>query len=194
MAEPTRRWFFVPSRDGAAWDLVEATRTKAGWELRRPGRIAQETVPEVPPKGADWKEADAPQRAPKVPQAPKPPKPKGPRIVEPPAEGAAQASAARGRPSRPTRARVPTVKAPAEPERKGKPTPPQPKAVPGLSKALEDLLQEEQLRQAAPAGMVKCPQCGLPLAPTRNRKVRTHDNPLTGARCPASGTPWPSAA
>ena len=26
------------------------------------------------------------------------------------------------------------------------------------------------------------------------QKVRTHDNPVTGGRCPASGTPWPSKA
>jgi hypothetical protein len=180
VADSPRRWFFAPSRDGTAWDLVEATRTPAGWELRRPGRIAQETLPQVPPAGAGWKEVRAPERSPKVPRPPKPSKPAGPNVVE-----------ARERPSRPARARVPAVKAPAEPERKAKP--PQPKAVPGLSKALEGLLQEDQMRQAAPAGMVKCPLCGLPLAPTRNRKVRTHENPLTGARCPASGTPWPSA-
>jgi hypothetical protein len=41
--------------------------------------------------------------------------------------------------------------------------------------------------------MVKCPLCGLALPPTRNRKVRTHDNPLTAARCPASGTPFRAA-
>lgn len=171
MAEPVRRWFFVPTRDGGGWDILEATRTDAGWELRRPGRIAQETVPEVPPKGADWREVKAPQREPRLPKPAKPPK--------------------EARPVRPARVpKVPTVKAPADPERK--PKPPQPKAVPGLSRALEDLLKEEQLRAAAPAGMVKCPLCGLPLAPTRNRKVRTHDDPVTGGRCPASGTPWPS--
>jgi hypothetical protein len=178
VAEPTRRWFFAPSRDGAGWEIVEATKTGAGWELRRPGRIQQETLPEVPPKGADWREARPPQRPPKAPAPAKPAAP--PR--SPPA-------AAPERPARPPRVRVPVVKAPAEPERR--PRPPQPKAVPGLSRALEDLLQEEQMRQEAPAGMVKCPLCGLPLAPTRNRKVRTHDNPVRGERCPASGTPWP---
>jgi hypothetical protein len=163
LSPPARRWFFAPARDGAGWDLVEATRTGDGWEIRRPGRIAQETLPDVPPKGSDWKEVHAPAREPRVPQP---------------------------RPVRPARARVPVVKAPAEPE--PKPKPQRPKAVPGLSKALEGLLADEQMRQAAPAGMVKCPVCGLPLAPTRNRKVRTHDNPLTGSRCPASGTPWPT--
>lgn len=181
MPEPTRRWFFVPTRDGAGWDLLEATKASGGWELRRPGRIAQETVPEVPPKGADWKEVHLPQREPKVPKPATAPKAAGPRIVD------GSAPEGTGRPVRPARARVPTVKTPAEPERKPKPA--QPKAIPGLSKALEGLLAEEQLRQAAPAGMVKCPLCGLPLAPTKTRKVRTHDNPLTGGRCPASGTP-----
>ena len=63
------------------------------------------------------------------------------------------------------------------------------KAVARLSQDLERLLADAQLKQKAPKGMAKCPLCGAILEPTRNKKVRTHDNPVKGARCEASGQP-----
>ncbi|MEK6975813.1 MAG: hypothetical protein AABY18_05675 [Candidatus Thermoplasmatota archaeon] len=58
-----------------------------------------------------------------------------------------------------------------------------------LSEELEALLAVDQLRRKAPKGMAKCPLCGVILVPTRNRRVRTHDNPVKGARCDASKQP-----
>jgi hypothetical protein len=58
-----------------------------------------------------------------------------------------------------------------------------------LSEELERLLRDEQLRQKAPKGKAKCPTCGAILEPTRNRRVRTHDDPVGGRRCDASGQP-----
>ena len=58
-----------------------------------------------------------------------------------------------------------------------------------LSEELERMMLEEQLRQKAPKGKAKCPLCGAILEPTRNKRVRTHDNPVGGRRCEASGQP-----
>ena len=62
-----------------------------------------------------------------------------------------------------------------------------------LSEELEKLMLDEQMRQRVPKGMAKCPACGAIIAPTRNKKVRTHDNPVGGRRCEASGQPMPPA-
>jgi len=169
-----RRVFFVPAKAGG-WDLVEATKGEAGgWEVRRPGRIGFDAYPDVPPPGEDWVEAHEPKRAPHVakPTAPKP---------APPA----------AKPSEPkarvlTRPPPPRSKAREEAEPKAMPR----KAVPGLSQELEDLLLREQRSQPVPAGKVQCPVCGVILDPMKAKKVRTHDNPITGARCVASGRPW----
>lgn len=59
-----------------------------------------------------------------------------------------------------------------------------------LSEDLERLLREEQRKGKVPAGMDKCPVCGIAVEPTRVAKVRTHDDPLTGARCEGSQRPW----
>lgn len=58
-----------------------------------------------------------------------------------------------------------------------------------LSEELEKMMLAEQLRQKAPKGKAKCPLCGAILEPTRNHRVRTHDNPVGGARCEASKQP-----
>lgn len=58
-----------------------------------------------------------------------------------------------------------------------------------LSEQLESLMREEQRRQKAPKGKVKCPLCGAILLPTRTKRVRTHDDPVGGARCEASKRP-----
>ena len=63
------------------------------------------------------------------------------------------------------------------------------KAVARLSEDLERLLVEAQMKEKAPPGKVKCPACGLALEPTRNKRVRTHDDPVGGARCEASKQP-----
>ena len=88
---------------------------------------------------------------------------------------------------------------PATPKRSPKPTPPREKrpekaravaAAQKLSHELEDLLIQAQKSQPAPEGMAKCPLCGAVVAPTKTKKVRTHDNPLTGKRCEASNRPF----
>ena len=61
-----------------------------------------------------------------------------------------------------------------------------------LSEELERMLAAEQLAQKAPKGKAKCPLCGAILEPTRNRKVRTHDDPVKGRRCDASGDADPA--
>ena len=58
-----------------------------------------------------------------------------------------------------------------------------------LSEALEGMMREEQRKQKAPKGKAKCPLCGAILEPTRNKRVRTHDDPVGGARCEASKQP-----
>lgn len=58
-----------------------------------------------------------------------------------------------------------------------------------LSEELERMMLAEQLKQKAPKGKTKCPLCGAILEPTRNKRVRTHDNPVGGARCEASKQP-----
>lgn len=169
----TVRWFWVPSPDGQAWELLEARRSQRGWELRRPGKFGARVVADVPVPGEDWVEAAAPQRAPRPPvlrAKPVPAKPKPVRIV------------VQGEAAAPAKPRV----APERPERKigARHT----KPVPKLSRELLDLLAQEQRDQPAPAGKTKCPRCGLAVVAMKVRKVRTHDNPLTGARCEASGT------
>jgi hypothetical protein len=67
------------------------------------------------------------------------------------------------------------------------------KEVARLSADLEGLLREAQMREKAPNGMLKCPACGAILAPTRDRRLRTHDDPVKGVRCDASRTPAPGA-
>jgi len=59
-----------------------------------------------------------------------------------------------------------------------------------LSKQLLGLLADSQKKAPAPLGMVKCPVCGTPIAPTRNQRIRTHDDPLKVARCEGSGQRW----
>ena len=83
-------------------------------------------------------------------------------------------------------ARPPPARSKAREEAKAMPR----KAEPGLSHELEDLLLKEQRSQPVPAGKVQCPVCGVVLDPMKVKKVRTHDNPVTGSRCPASGRPW----
>ncbi len=61
------------------------------------------------------------------------------------------------------------------------------KPVPKLSREILDLLAQEQRDRPVPKGMTKCPSCGAIIAPMKVCKVRTRDNPLTGARCEASG-------
>jgi hypothetical protein len=63
------------------------------------------------------------------------------------------------------------------------------KSVAALSEDLGKVLRDEQMRQAAPEGMEKCPLCGAIVEATRTKKVRTHDDPLTGMRCEGSGKP-----
>lgn len=65
------------------------------------------------------------------------------------------------------------------------------KAVARLSEDLERLLVEQQLKEKAPKGKAKCPKCGAILEPTRNKRVRTHDDPVKGVRCEASKTLLP---
>jgi len=62
--------------------------------------------------------------------------------------------------------------------------------VAALSHKLQDLLREAQMRQKVPAGMAQCPLCGLLVQPMRIAKLRTHDDPLSGTRCAASGRLW----
>lgn len=177
----TRRWFFVPAADGQGWDLVEATKAATGWLVKRPGRFGAQQVPKVPPEGSDWVEAEAPTRKPKPavvqvkakPEAPGKPAPV--RIVV--RKDAASEAKPRAVPERPDR----------------KPGARHTKPVPKLSRELLDLLAQEQRDAPAPKGMVKCPLCGLPVAPMKARKVRTHDDPVKGERCAASGTKLPNS-
>lgn len=81
---------------------------------------------------------------------------------------------------------TPRVPKPMPPKR----TPQAMKASDELSRSLMGLLEESQRKQAAPLGMVKCPVCGTPVEPTRNQRIRTHDNALLVQRCPASGQRW----
>jgi hypothetical protein len=171
--EGARRYFFTPSDDGAGWVLVEALRTREGWEVRQAAKLGMRLLPEVPPRGGDWVEARPPSRAPRKPKPPAAAK------AAPPAKPAKA-----GKPAKPAPAPKPRPSAP-----RAKPAVP-PEKMPGLSQELGALLAEEQKRAKAPEGMVKCPQCGLPLAPTRNKRVRTHDDPVKGARCDASNRPW----
>lgn len=166
------RWFWVPSNDGRGWDVLEARRIPKGWELRRPGKFGARTVAEVPVPGEDWVELSMPARTPRPPvvQAVQPePKTKPVRVVV--KGGAAAEAKQRAAPERPDR------KAGAR----------HTKPVPKLSRELMDLLAEAQRDAPAPKGMTKCPRCGVAVAPMKIKKVRTHDNPLTGARCEASG-------
>ena len=168
-----KRYFFVPSSDGDAWELAEATFRRRAWEVAYPGAAHPDRFDALPPPKADWVELVPPGRGPKAPWPPKVglgsplthdvPKPKPVARVEAPP--------------------------PPAPKPKGKPAPPK-KAIPGLSKDLAELLREQQLAEKAPEGMVKCPLCGAIIAPTKTKKVRTHDDPLKGARCEASNQPW----
>jgi hypothetical protein len=181
---PVRRFFFVPSRDGG-WDVAEATKGVDGWEVRRPGRFGAESMAEVPPPGGDWMEALAPKRQPR-PAKPSP----GPAAERPAAKPPKQAARA---PPKPEYVAIPGPR--QRPASKGKPHAHEPKAMPrkavaSLSHELEDLLLKEQRGQAVPKGKVQCPVCGLIVEPMRAKKVRTHDNPITGARCIAAGKPW----
>jgi hypothetical protein len=164
-----RRYFFVPSTDGAQWELAEATYRRRAWDVAYPGQVHRDRFDDLPPPRADWVEMVPPGRAPKGPWPPKldlaqPPEPASkPRtLVAPPSPP---------KPAKP--------KAPAVPR----------KAIPGMSKDLAALMREQQFAQEAPAGMVKCPLCGAPVEPTKTKKVRTHDDPLKGARCEASNRP-----
>lgn len=175
----TRRWFFVPSGDRRSWDLAEATKAAKGWEVRRPGKFGARSLEKVPPPGEDWVEAEPPSRAPKAPlvQAkPRPPPRPAPVRVEVRGEAAHEAKP-RAAPERPER----------------KPGARHTKPVPRLSRELLDLLAQEQRDAPAPAGMLKCPLCGLAVAPMKARKVRTHDDPVKGERCAASGSRLPAA-
>lgn len=59
-----------------------------------------------------------------------------------------------------------------------------------LSRELEALMVESQLRQKVPKGMAQCPECGALIEPTANRRIRTHDNPVGGLHCEASKMLW----
>lgn len=170
----TLRWFWVPTADLRGWELVEARKVVKGWELRRPGKFGARTVSEVPVPGNDWVELEAPTRVPKPPviQAVKPAAKAKPVRVVVKGDAAAEVKA-RAVPERPDR------KAGAR----------HTKPVPKLSKELMDLMAQAQHDAPAPAGMAKCPRCGVAIVPMKIKKVRTHDNPLTGARCEASGQP-----
>lgn len=167
------RWFFAPAANGA-WELFEARKRDGGWDLRRPGKFGARTVPTVPPAGEDWVEAHAPPRAPKpraAPAEPEPVKAKAvPVRVVVKGEAAAEAKP-RMVPERPAR----------------KPGARHTKPMPSLSRELLGLMADAQRDQPVPAGKAKCPLCGAIVEPMKVRKVRTHDNPLTGQRCPASG-------
>src|SRR5687768_14840794 len=59
-----------------------------------------------------------------------------------------------------------------------------------LNRQLEDLLLKDQRDQRPGPGLVQCPVCGVSLLPTKNKRVRVHDNPLKARRCEASKKPW----
>jgi hypothetical protein len=175
--EGTRRYFFTPSDDGSAWVLVEALRTREGWEVRQAAKLGMRLLPAVPPRGGDWVEAKPPTRKPRLPEpAPSPARASKPAKAEP-AKPVARPAA------KPPKPAATTKRAPARPA-----VPPE--KLPGLSQELGALLADEQKKQKVPEGMVKCPVCGLALEPTRNKRVRTHDDPLKAARCEASNRPW----
>lgn len=169
-----KRYFFVPSPDGASWELAEATFRRRAWEVNYPGQVHPDRFDALPPPKADWVELVPPGRAPKAPWPPK---------VE------------LGRPLHPDVPRRPVARVeappppPPKPAGKAKPAPPK-KAIPGLSKELAELMREQQLAEKPPEGMAKCPLCGAIVQPTKTKKVRTHDDPLKGARCEASNRPW----
>ena len=63
--------------------------------------------------------------------------------------------------------------------------------VAALSEAILESLLREQKKAAVPKGMLKCPECGAAVEPTKNGRVKTHDaDPYERLRCPASGKPW----
>lgn len=177
-----KRYFFVPSTDGQSWELAEATFRRRAWEVAYPGAVHPDRFESLPPPKADWVELVPPGRGPK---APWPPKVKlrrpdeadgGEGPAAPPAKHVVKVAAP---PPHAPKAKTPAT-APAVPK----------KAIPGLSRDLAALLREQQLAQKAPEGMAKCPLCGAIVEPTRTKKVRTHDDPLTGARCEASNRPF----
>ena len=54
---------------------------------------------------------------------------------------------------------------------------------------MDKIVAEEQLREPAPEGRVKCPTCGAAVLVTKTGKLRVHDaSPLRPGRCAASGT------
>jgi hypothetical protein len=186
--EGARRYFFAPSDDGAGWVLVEALRTREGWEVRQAAKLGLRVLPEVPPPGGDWVEARPPARKPRLPKpAAAPPKratdPTEPTELPRSAKSPKSVAPSARKPSKPAGAAKPAAAKPRRPAVA-------PEKLPGLSQELGALLADEQKRQKAPEGMVKCPACGLPLQPTRNKRVRTHDDPLKAARCEASNRPW----
>lgn len=175
--EGARRYFFTPSDDGAGWVLVEALRTREGWEVRQAAKLGLRVLAEVPPPGADWVEARPPGRAPRKPKPAPAAKPAESQVK--PVKLAKAAKAAKPAPAPKPGPAAPRAKSAVPPEK-----------MPGLSQELGALLADEQRRQKAPEGMVKCPTCGLALEPTRNKRVRTHDDPLRAGRCEASNKPW----
>ena len=174
-----KRYFFVPSTDGASWELAEATFRRRAWEVAYPGALHPDRFDSLPPPKADWVELVPPGRGPK---APWPPKVKLRRPDEADDEDA---------PALPPAKHVVKVEAPPPPapKAKAKPNAVPKKAIPSLSKDLAALLREQQMAQPAPEGMAKCPLCGAIIEPTKTKKVRTHDDPLSGARCAASNRP-----
>jgi hypothetical protein len=174
-APGAKRFFFIPSPDGLHWESAEATYRRRAWEVAYPGQKERDTMAELPPEGADWVEMVPPGREPETPW------PHLPKMAR--AEGhAKQAKSSAPAPVRHVEEEAPRKPAAARAVPK--------KAIPGMSRELEDLMLREQKEQKAPEGMAKCPLCGIIIAPTRNKKVRTHDNPVKGARCEASNQPW----
>lgn len=186
-----RRYFFIPSPDGARWELAEATYRRGAWDVAYPAQAAKDRFEALPPPKADWVEMVPPGRAPRRPWPPKPDLlrlaeahgddggPEAPEAAEP-ASGPADKEEAEEPPKPKAKATKAGRRKPAVPK----------KAIPNLSKELEGLMAEELRSQEVPEGKVQCPACGLILEPTRNKRVRTHDDPLKGARCGASGRKW----
>lgn len=174
------RHYWVPAAGGRTWDFVEVRRRDGAWEVRRPGKFGARTLPTVPPPGEDWVLAEPPGRLPAAPvkqektaaPASKPGPPRKPKLVR----IAVKDDAARD---------VPPRVVPERPSRR--PGARHTKQVPSLSREILDLLAQEQRDRPAPKGMAKCPLCGAIIAPTKNRRVRTHDDPVKGERCVASG-------